>query len=434
MRVYFKTLGCRLNEAELEQWGSQFRQQGHHVTNDLERADVVVLNSCAVTLDAGRKSRQHINRLFRDNPEAKLVVTGCYATLNPSEVEEHMGVDLVISNDKKDQLPSQVMERFAIPTMPIMAMEDEDASLFTRGRQRAFIKIQDGCRYRCTFCIVTIARGSERSRSVASIVDEVNKLYQQGLKEIVLTGVHVGGYGSDCDSSLYSLVKTILAETDMPRVRFASVEPWDLHEDFFSLFENQRLMPHMHLPLQSGVNSVLRRMSRRCKTEDFFDLVSQARQAVNGFNITTDIIVGFPGETEAEWESTLAFVEQVGFGHLHIFSYSPRPDTKAARLPDPVPNTIKQIRSRSMHALGDRMKRQFMQSQLNQVVDVLWEKPQVRENNMLHYYGYTPNYLRVETLQPKSTESLENMLVKTRLIGINSQSETSAIAMQGQLI
>jgi len=413
MKVYLKALGCRLNEAELEQWSHSFRGKGHHMVTDHEEADVVVLNTCAVTADAGKKSRKLMNRLYRENPEAKLVVSGCYATLETDKVAEHLGVDLVVPNQQKDQLPQMVMDKFAGNTMPLIAMEPGETSLFSRGRQRAFIKIQDGCRYRCTFCIVTVARGEERSRTLKDIIEEVQRLHNQGVKEIVLTGVHVGGYGSDIDTSLYTLVKSILKETDIPRIRFASVEPWDLPDEFFALFEDPRLMPHMHLPLQSGSDTVLRRMSRRCKTDSFKDLVMHARNSIPDFNVTSDIIVGFPGETEAEWQQTLDYVESIGFGHTHIFSYSPREGTKASRLADPVAEAVKKQRSLEMHQLAERMKQQFATSQLGRKVPILWER-QRQEAGGLKYTGYTPNFMKVET-SVSNVVLLENRIVDTSL-------------------
>ena len=414
MKILLKALGCRLNEAELEQWALVFRSNGHQIITEVEQADLVILNSCAVTVDAGRKSRQLTNRLYRQNPEAHLVVTGCYATLNLDEVAESLGVDLVVSNADKDKLPSIVMDKFAVRTMPLIAIEPGETSLFLRGRQRAFIKIQDGCRYRCTFCIVTVARGEERSRSIKEIIEEINHFHQQGLQEIVLTGVHVGGYGSDINSSLHDLVTQILAETDIPRIRFASVEPWDLPEDFFALFDNTRVMPHMHLPLQSGADTVLRRMSRRCKTGDFRQLVEHARSVVSDFNITTDIIVGFPGETEDEWQQSMEFVESIGFGHLHVFSYSPREGTKAARLPNPVQSAIKKQRGQAMRLLGERMKHAMFEAQKGKVTQVLWEKEQSDNNGNLVFFGYTPNYLKVQT-HVCEDQRLENQIITTRL-------------------
>lgn len=397
MNIHLKALGCRLNEAELEQWSRDFTGEGHNIVINADEADVVVVNTCAVTTEATKKSRKLMNRLHRENPQSKVVVSGCYATLEEQQVAMRSGVDLVVNNADKDLLPRKVMDQFSDNTMPLNAMESDQSSLFLRGKQRAFIKIQDGCRYRCTFCIVTVARGAERSRSLKDIVSEVNNLHQQGIQEIVLTGVHVGGYGSDINSSLYQLVQTLLSDTNIPRIRFASVEPWDLPEEFFALFENKRLMPHMHLPLQSGADSVLRRMSRRCKIGDFTTLVEQARTAIPDFNVTTDIIVGFPGETDEEWNMTMENVELIGFGHIHIFSYSSREGTKAARLENPVDEAIKKFRSNQLHSLADKLKQQFHEKHLNRTVEVLWENQKKDENGRLVYTGYTPNFCKVES-------------------------------------
>lgn len=411
LRIRLQALGCRLNEAELEGWARDFQQAGHHVVGENEAADVLVLNTCAVTGEAVRKSRQLVRRLHRDNPAAKLVLSGCYATLQGEEAANLPGVDLVVDNAAKDRLAALTGEHLALPSMPALASEPGETALFTRGRNRAFIKVQDGCRYRCTFCIVTIARGEERSRPVADIVAQINALHAQGIHEAVLTGVHVGGYGSDTGSSLDVLIRAILADTDLPRLRLASVEPWELSGDFFALFENPRLMPHLHLPLQSGADSVLRRMARRCRSADFAALVERARAAVTGFHVTTDVIVGFPGETEAEWQETLAFVERIGFGHLHIFSYSPRAGTKAARLPHPVPAEIKRARSHELHALGAQLKRAHLEAQLGEVQPVLFEGV-AREATRV--FGYTPNYSRVavDTSEPAR---LVNRLAAARL-------------------
>ena len=420
MKIHLKALGCRLNEAELEQWSRDFSVQGHSIVKDAVEADVVVINTCAVTTEATKKSRKLMNRLHRENPQSKLVVSGCYATLEEKEVANRLGVDLVVNNQEKEKLPAKVMAKFSANTMPLVAMEPAEPSLFLRGKQRAFIKIQDGCRYRCTFCIVTVARGEERSRALTEIVDEVNRLHDQGIQEVVLTGVHVGGYGSDIDSSLYQLVASLLAETDIPRIRFASVEPWDLPEAFFALFENSRLMPHMHLPLQSGADSVLRRMSRRCKVADFSELVAQARLTIPDFNVTTDIIIGFPGETEDEWQQSLETIEKIGFGHIHIFSYSPRDGTKASRLANPVSEELKKSRSLELHQLADRLKLDVLNQQQGKSVDVLWESQKTLDSGKVSYQGYTPNFCRVETIVD-GTVLLESQIKKTHLKGISPE-------------
>lgn len=418
MKVHLKTLGCRLNEAELETWAQAFQKSGHQIINEASNANLIVINSCAVTQDAAKKSRHLIRKVHRENPAAKLVVSGCYATLNQDEAQHLLGVDLVVSNKDKDQLVEKAITELDLGTMPAMSTEPGATSLFARGRQRAFVKVQDGCRYRCTFCIVTVARGEEKSRPLSEIIAEINALHAQNISEIVLTGVHLGGYGSDLSNNLNDLIRAILEETQVPRIRLGSLEPWELNDDFYQLFTSPRLMPHLHLPLQSGADSVLRRMARRCKTEEFAEIVSKLRRINPLFNITSDIIVGFPGETELEWQESLAFIKQTGFGHLHIFSYSRRDGTKAATLPNPVPETIKKQRSQELHQLAETMRLAFYRQNMGKAYPVLWEgyTEPVGENKH-RAFGYTPNYLKVGCELPNS-EKLENTITPATLTAI----------------
>jgi threonylcarbamoyladenosine tRNA methylthiotransferase MtaB len=401
--INFQALGCRLNEAELETWANQFMQHGHQVTTDTAEADVVVFNSCAVTAQADRKSRQQIGRLQRKNPDAALVVTGCHASLNADAVKSYLGVDLVVDNQQKEQLVEQTLGLFAAQIGSNTTVEpifgESPNALLLRGRHRGFIKIQDGCRYRCTYCIVTIARGAERSRGEAEILAEINLLHQQGVREIALTGVHVGGYGSDIDSSLYRLLNEILQHSEIPRIRLASVEPWDLPDNFFELFRDPRLMPHMHLPIQSGSDSVLRRMARRCKTAEFARLVDKAREAIPLFNVTTDLITGFPGESEQEWRQTVDFVARTGFGHVHIFPFSARAGTRAASLSEQVDGRIKKARSREMHALAAELKRCELARHPGTRAEVLWE--QQINSSLGQWTGYTPHYHKITSMNPE---------------------------------
>jgi len=396
MRVNLQVLGCRLNEAELQQWAGDFQRHGDVITSNVDDADLLVVNTCAVTGEAGRKSRQLIRRAQRRNPQARLVVSGCYATLEQQKTAEMEGVDLVVSNQDKDRLVERVRDELDLKTMPVLAQRPAETALFQRGRSRAFIKVQDGCRWRCTYCIVTIARGEERSTPVDKIIEQINQHVEQGVKEIVLTGVHLGGYGSDINSDLYSLTQSVLKETDVPRIRFGSLEPWDLHEGFFGLFADERIMPHLHLPLQSGSNSVLKRMSRRCNTNDYADLIAVARRDIPDFNVTTDIIIGFPGESDDEWEEGYDFIESIGFGHTHIFTFSPRDGTKAATLADPVDPVVMKLRSRQLHDLAEKMKEDFTQQQAGRTYQVLIEdNVEITGDGRFQYSGYTPNYLRV---------------------------------------
>lgn len=416
MNIHLKALGCRLNEAELEGWALEFQQAGHTLVNAPEGADLTVLNTCAVTQEAVRKSRKMINRIRRENPQGKMVVSGCFVSTGESGSAAELGVDMLVDNKDKSLLVKRVAEQWQIPIMPEGATLPTESALFARNRQRAFIKIQDGCRYRCSYCIVTIARGEEQSRPVAELVTQINQLHDNGVQEIVLTGVHVGGYGSDINSDLSTLVSVILAETSVPRIRFASVEPWDLGDNFFSLFENPRLMPHMHLPVQSGSDTVLRRMSRRCHTSEFKALVAQARSQYPTFNITTDIIVGFPGETAAEWQQTLDFVTEVKFGHIHIFSYSPRAGTKAASMPDMVDHSTKKTRSRELHDIAKAHKTDFLASQVGTQANVLWEGSRKQTR-----FGYTENYTRVAA--PSASSNAENSITRCTLTAIDEQGE-----------
>ncbi len=413
MQIHLKTLGCRLNEAELESWATGFQNKGHSLTQSADNADILVINSCAVTREAVKKSRQMIRRVQRFNPTAKLVVSGCYSSLDKNLKKDISGIDLVIRNEQKDNLVDITLNELNCESMPEISTEPGEASLFQRGRNRAFIKIQDGCRYRCTFCIVTVARGVERSKTHKQIIDEINQYHQQGVQEAVLTGVHVGGYGNDINSSLYELIKTILKETDIPRIRLASVEPWDLPDNFFTLFQDNRLMPHMHLPLQSGDDNVLKRMARRCKTDDFSNLIQQARKEIKNFNITTDIIAGFPGETELEWYNSINFIEKTGFSHIHIFTYSKRDGTKAATLMDQVENKVKKARSKQLHKLAKSMRNNYLKNQVGRSFTVLWET----KNENCTWTGYTDNYIRVELDQDCKTD-LENRITRVNITDI----------------
>ena len=393
MKVHLQTLGCRLNEAESRQWADQFAARGHQITADADSADLLVINTCAVTAEAGRKSRQLIRRARRHNPAARIVASGCYATL----AREQLGVDLEVGNQDKDHLARRV--EAALPEWDIAAAQTAAQTPprpHRPGRSRAFIKAQDGCRWRCAYCVITTARGAERSVAPRDIVRRVNEEVARGAKEVVLTGVHLGGYGADCGSSLPALIKAVLSETDAPRIRLGSLEPWDLSEDFFALFADTRLLPHLHLPLQSGSDAVLRLMSRRCRVADFAALARAARAAAAGFNLSTDIIVGFPGETEQHWREGLEFIERMGFGRLHIFPFSARPGTKAAAMPGRVPAEVIKLRCEELRRLSRRMQADFMRRQHGRVCPVLLEAGNAEHAGRFVYKGYTPNYARVQ--------------------------------------
>lgn len=422
MRVHLQALGCRLNEAELETWSRDFRQQGHTVATEVDDADLIVVNTCAVTEESVKKSRKLIRRAHRDNPTAKLVMSGCYASLSSENAAAELGVDLVVPNSDKDRLADIVKKEINFPVMPSIATEPGENALLKRGRHRAFIKVQDGCRYRCTYCIVTLARGDERSRSIDDIIEQINQSHNEGIDEVVLAGVHLGGYGSDIESNLSALIEAVLEQTKIPRIRLGSLEPWDLPEGFWQLFKNPRLMPHLHLPLQSGCDSVLRRMARRCRTEEFASLIQQAREQVPNFNVTTDIIVGFPGETEDEWQASLNYVKEQVFGHIHIFAYSSREGTKAARLENQVSRDIKRERSQQLHEVAAISKHNIMQRYIGETLDVLIEGAKDTQDGGKKWFGYTPNFLRVAILN-NADDNLENQCHKVLITALDENND-----------
>lgn len=394
MRVQLTTLGCRLNEAELETWARQFQQAGYQLAEPGEAVDLLVLNTCAVTQDAVRKSRNLTRRLRNRHPGARVVLSGCHATLAPQEAEA-LGVDLLVGNSDKHRLVELTQTRYPPnPLNPPSSSAAAESVLFRLGRHRAFVKVQDGCRYRCSFCIVTLARGEERSRSMADIVEEVRHHCAQGIQEVVLTGVHLGGYGQDLGTHLAKLIETLLRESKIPRIRLGSLEPWDLPDGFIELFADKRLMPHLHLPLQSGSDTILRRMARRTRRHDFLNLVDRLRIRIPNLNLTTDILVGFPGEGEREWQETLSLIDTVGFGNLHVFPFSPRPGTPAANLPNGVPEAVKAARCQVLKHKAQKLLELSRGRWIGASRPVLFEGQEYR-NGEYWISGYTPEYHRV---------------------------------------
>lgn len=423
MRVTFKTLGCRLNEAETELWAEKFVERGFELVADNQPCELVVINTCAVTKDAEKKSQHVIRKIRRENPNTKVVISGCYATLDKTNVQKHLEVDLVVENKEKHrivELAETILDKLITDKM--VGILNHEQSLLGRGKQRAFIKVQDGCRYKCAFCIVTVARGEERSTGIGEIIKRINKLSEAGIQEIVLTGVHLGGWGSDIGLSLDVLIESVLEKTDIARIRLGSLEPWELSEGFFRQFENPRLMPHLHLPLQSGSDEVLKRMSRRCRTGDFEKLVTQLRAIKPGLNITSDIIVGFPGETDEQWIAGYEFVKRQGFGNIHVFPFSPREGTRAAIMNEQVSEDIKKARCAGMRNLAEEGKFQFNRSQIGLSTKVLWEEGVFLDGKWRNN-GYTENYVKV------FTDSCPEMNLTNRITKaiINSLGEDNSV-------
>ena len=415
MQVRLESIGCRLNIGEMETMARGLATAGHRVVGAGVPAELCILNTCTVTAIASRKSRQLIRQIKRANPSAAIIVTGCDAEVAPSEIVK-IGVDLVVGNADKDRLLELAEEQGLLDRPPV---EPDDHVLFEPGdttRTRAFLKVQDGCDNRCAFCIITVARGAGRSVPAETVLQEVNKLHQLGYREVVLSGVHLGSYGHDLGDQrgLQRLIESILAESDVERLRLSSLEPWDLDASFFDVFADPRLLPHLHLPLQSGCDETLKRMARRTSRAEFSELVSQARRAVPDVAVSSDIIVGFPGETEEEFEQSISTVEELAFSRLHIFRYSRREGTPAAKMAHAVPGPVALERSRRMHALAADLEHRFNSKLIGRTPEVLWETAEDL-GDALRWSGLTPNYVRVTTMTPPD-ENLLNVVTPTEIV------------------
>ncbi len=458
-KVYLSALGCKLNESELESWARGFTGEGCEIVDSPAKADICVLNTCTVTHVAARKSRQTARQLARANPNARLVLTGCYASTAPEEARALPNVALIVPNAQKDRLVQMAYSILpiadctisAIPTainsQPSLVFQSLPlAPLHASQRTRAFVKIQDGCNMSCTYCIIPLARGRESSRPMDEIVSEVNSLVAAGYKEIILTGVQISVYENSGDKlhGLRDLVAAILAETDVSRLRLTSIAPWDLDQSLLDLFSDARLCRHLHLSLQSGCDTVLRRMRRPYTTAQFARAVELAREKIPDVGITTDVIVGFPGESEVEFEQSLRFVEQMGFSRAHVFPYSARAGTLAATLPLHVADAVKDARARQMQAVANASARAFARKFVGRTMRVLWENAEQMSDDrkqttdtgrktedghpsfvVRRWSGHTDNYIRVFA---NSTDNLRNQFVPARLI---DAADDGAIAALG---
>ncbi len=396
MRIHFTNLGCKLNQAEVERLSRQFLAAGHSLAADLEEADLHVVNSCTVTHLAARDSRKVARRGHRRNPALRTVLTGCYATGSPEEAAALAGVDLVVPNESKDDLLARVHAAFpdlapggggGVP-VPYVPMG------FGRGRGRALVKVEDGCNMRCSFCIIPSTRGRQRSRRVDDVVCEVKTLVDGGFQEVVVTGVQISEY-DDEGRRLYDLVAALLERTAVPRLRLTSIAPWRFDERLLELWRDPRLCRHVHMSLQSGSTSTLRRMRRPYTAAAYARLVEKLRAAIPGVAVTTDVIVGFPGESDEELAESLAFLETMAFAKPHVFTYSSRPGTAAAELPGHISPQEKKARTAAMLAVARESEEAFYRRQLGATLAVVWEE---RKNG--HWSGLTDNYVRVFAAGP----------------------------------
>lgn len=402
MKIYLDTIGCRLNQSEIETMARGFRAAGHEIVASADLADMAVVNTCAVTNEAAADSRGAIRRIGRAGVN-EIVATGCWTTLQPNDVLKLPGVKHVVPNTQKENLVTQVLNlqpsTFILHPFDSEPLSREPLPGLHR-RTRAFIKVQDGCDNRCTFCITTVARGESRSRPLADVLLDVRSALDGGAKEIVLTGVHLGSWGYDFNSHLAELIKAILRETDVHRLRLSSLEPWDLSPEFFSLWDSPRLMPHLHLPLQSGCESTLRRMARKTTPDSFRALVSSARETIPEVAITTDLIAGFPGESEEEFAVTLDFVKEMNFAGGHVFTYSPRPGTGAARMKGQVKPELRKKRNHILRQVLEESAKSYRERFVGREMSVLWESTSEMGEGGWKMEGLTGNYLRVNAFAP----------------------------------
>lgn len=420
MKIYLDTIGCRLNQAEIEQYARQFRAAGHELVGSPSLADLAVVNTCAVTAAAASDSRQKIRRVGQAGT-AEIIATGCWASLKPTEAAALPGVTRVVPNLEKDLLVPNLLQ---IP-QEMFDLEPVERELIpgARLRTRAFIKVQDGCDNHCTFCITTIARGIGRSRSLGEILADIRSAtgadseQEQAAREIVLTGVHLGSWGQDLAprQRLTDLVQAILETTPLARLRLSSLEPWDLDEKFFDLWNDPRLCRHLHLPLQSGCAATLRRMARKITPESFADLVMAARRAVPQMAITTDVITGFPGESQSEFEESQEFIRSMHFAGGHVFTYSARPGTAAARLPGQVHEALRKERNAQVRAILADSSYRYQAGFIGDVLPVLWESATGLGPDGWKLSGLTDNYLRVRSYTP---QRLWNQITPVRLTAI----------------
>ncbi len=403
--IALETLGCKLNQAETELMARELIDAGYQLVPPEEGADIFILNTCTVTHIADRKSRHLLRLAHRRNHQALLIATGCYAEQAPQELAGIPGVGLVVGNKEKSRLPEllRAAER-------ARGARAEPPAEQPRLRTRSLIKVQDGCRGPCSYCIVPQTRGREHSLPADRIIDEVRSRLAAGYREVVLTGTKIGAYRQD-GGGLRHLLERILAETGVKRLRLSSLQPQELLPDLVRLWEDPQLCRHFHLPLQSGCDPVLRRMRRRYSLAEYWEAVNHIRAIVPEAAITTDIIVGFPGETEEEFEEGYRFCRESGFARLHVFPYSPRSGTAAACMPGRVEPGVVKARVKKMLDLAKESAYLFQQRFLGLIVEVLWERGVGAET----WSGITDNYLRVFT---KSRRSLQNRVLPARLLSL----------------
>lgn len=420
-------LGCKVNAYETEAMQQLLEEAGYEIVPFSEKADVYVVNTCSVTNMADRKSRQMLHKAKKLNPDSIVVGAGCYVQTKEQEAISDLAIDIIIGNNKKHELVSLINEYMAKrenthsdlftenAVIDINDNKQEFEELFlskTAEHTRAFIKVQDGCNQFCSYCIIPYARGRVRSRSIENVLAEVNRLAQNGFKEIVLTGIHLSSYGVDCDDNLLHLIQEVHKVEGIERIRLGSFEPRLITEKFASeLSKLEKVCPHFHLSLQSGCDETLNRMNRKYTTEEYARSCQLLRKYFDHPAITTDVIVGFPGETEEEFEKTKEYLEKIHFYEMHIFKYSKRQGTRAAVMDNQVPDEIKTKRSSILIELGNRMSKEYRDYYIGMDKEVLFEE-KTKLFGKEYFVGYTKEYVKVAI---ETQENVENRLITGKI-------------------
>lgn len=399
--VAFHTLGCKVNQYETGAMEKLFLNRGYSIVNETDRADIYVINTCTVTNMSDKKSRQFIRRVKKQNKDSIIAVVGCYSQVSPEEIEAISFVDVIIGTTERHrivdlcEMAKQENKKINIVKDIRTNKEFEKLEIDNENsKTRAYIKIQDGCNQYCSYCIIPYARGPIRSRAMEDILEEAEALSQIGFKELVLTGIHVASYGKDLkDLSLIDVIEKISMIDGIKRIRLSSVEPNLISEDFMErVVKTKKVCDHFHLSLQSGSDAVLKRMNRKYSVEEFEEKTHIIRKHMPHAGLTTDVIVGFPGETDDEFNETLELVERIGFSKVHVFKYSPRKGTPAAESKEQLNGTIKHERSKILISLSERLSEEFNSKFIGEKLDVLFEEHTSGEENL--YEGYTSNYIR----------------------------------------
>ncbi len=436
--VALHNLGCKVNAYEIDVMQQMLQEKGYKIVPFDEQADIYIVNTCSVTNIADRKSRQMLHQAKKRNPEAIVVAVGCYVQTGTEAVLKDEGVDLCIGNNrKKDLIPileayfeeqDKTIHDTTVIDINHTAEYEEMTLTKTAEHTRAYIKIQDGCNQFCSYCIIPYARGRVRSRKLEDILAEVKGLVANGYQEIVLTGIHISSYGIDFSgetasngmpkytgkSKLLDLVKAIHKIEGLKRIRLGSLEPRIISEEFaYELSRLEKVCPHFHLSLQSGCNATLKRMNRHYSAEEYYEKVELLRRVYENPAITTDVIVGFPGETEEEFKETEQFLEKICFYEMHVFKYSKRQGTPAATMENQVPDTIKQERSARLLTMEREQSKQFRKQKIGTVCEVLFEEAKVI-NDEIYQIGHTTEYIKVAK---KETEDLSNCLITGKITG-----------------